>query len=328
MEIETTKAGEMYVLALKGDVAGTDVPGFAAAVQKILNAKGMNLVLDLERCASLCQTMVAAFGELGSKLARAGGALVLAGGKPELLGAHAARLKAGGEVVVAESRGLGMALLMNRISVRGQLLGFIRQALSTVYVSPHQPGQPVTCRFVKHLQNFLVYALEPPYDGTLRRGMSLRFTMQGCGEDGTRTVSFDGTINRFGTLQDGSPCLVVKVPDLLEIEEDRREDPRVKVRFQCTWYPKAAPHQIGYGTMEDISSEGASLRATSFPYQVGQLVMLEPDFRNWKLLEPIHLEVVHLRHDAGEVLVGGRFVYVNPGDQARIDQFILETSKW
>lgn len=326
MELEATKAGEMHIVRVMGDVTGADVPAFAAQVQEILNQKGLNLVIDLESAGDLCDTVKAAFTELAAKLGKAGGALVVAGTPPSIQDILPT-LKANPDVITAESRGLGMSILLNRISVRGQLLGFIRQALSTVYQGDHQP-QPVTCRFVKHLQNFLVYALEPPYDGTLRKGMSLRFTMNGCGDEGTQTVSFDGLIYRFGTLKDGTPCLIVKVPDLLEISEDRREDPRLKVRIQVSFYLKETPERKGYGVIEDLSAEGALMRTSSFQYREGQLLQLEPEFRNHRLQEPIQYLVLHTRHEEGDVLVGGRFERIAGRDQDFIHQLILETSKW
>lgn len=328
MEIQVSKAGEIDVLAIRGDVAGTDVPELAGRIQEILNAQGLCLVLDLERVGVLCPAALAAFGELATKLGRAGGTLALGGATPQNLGEFHAALKANPDVVVAESRGLALSVLLNRLSVRGQLLGFIREALATTYVAPHAPHSPVTCRFVKHMQNFLVYALEPPYDGSLAKGMTLRFTMTGCGEKGTQTVSFDGLLYRFGTLKDGAPCLIVKVPDLLEIVEDRREDPRIRVRFQATWWEKGRPHQKGYATLEDLSIGGGAFRTGAFPYKAGAMVMLEPDFRNWKLTEPIGFEIAYVRADGGDTLVGGRFIQINANDKRRIDNMILESSKW
>jgi hypothetical protein len=220
-----------------------------------------------------------------------------------------------------------MSILLNRLSVRGELLTYIRQALATPYLAPHS-ATPTTCRFLKNLQNFLVYALEPPYDGNLARGMELRFTMTGCGEEGTKTVSFDASINRFATLPDGTPCLMVKVPDLLEIEEDRREDPRIRVNFRATVYDRLRPERKSYGTVCDLSAEGLSFRVPSFSHQEGQLIMVEPDFRRFKLREPICLEIIYISREGGEVLVGGRFESISSGDQLEINNMIMDTSKW
>lgn len=327
MEIATSQAGEIHVVTIRGEVQAQDVVPLASAIQGVLNAHGLNLVLDLEGTSRICQAALAAIRELSRKLGNAGGALVLAGIDVALLGDGLPQWKADPNVILAESRGLGMSILLNRLSVRGELLGYIREALATTYWAPHSP-QPVTCRFLKNLQNFLVYALEPPYDGSLARGMSLRFTMTGCGEDCTKTVSFDGRIYRFATLADGTPCLMVKVPDLLEIEEDRREDPRIKVAFQLAVYDKNHPERKTYGTMCDLSAEGMSFRVPTLSQQEGQLLMVEPDFRRFKLREPISLELVYVRREGGEVLAGGRFVHINSGDHLMIQNMILDTSKW
>lgn len=328
MEIKTSQAGEIHVIKIRGKIPGASVPALVQAVQAVLNEKGLNLVLDLEDCEGIGATAFKAMVELARKLGRVGGALVLAGAKDGLFGSGLDHLKADPDVILASSRGEGMSLLLTRLSVRGELLGFIRSALSTMYVSPTAPDVPVICSFVKHLQNFLVYSLEPPYDGTLQRGMTLRFTMHGCGEEGTKTVSFDGQIHRFASLKDGTPCLMVKVPDLLEISEDRREEPRLRVRFSCAYNPKGAAHKKKYGTLHDISATGLSMTAPSFSHTVGQVIEVVPDFQKWKLQEPLQVEVLHVAHDGGETKVGGTFVYVNPTDLARIEQLILESSKW
>lgn len=327
MQLATSQAGEIHIVRIEGDVGASDVVPLASAIQAILNSRGLNLVLDMERTGTLCEAAVGAIRELARKLGASGGALVLAGAGDQTLGNHLESFKANPDVIVAENRGLGMSILLNRLSVRGELLGYIREALATTYLAPHSP-QPVTCRFLKNLQNFLVYALEPPYDGTLARGMTLRFTMTGCGQECTKTVSFDGKIYRFAALKDGTPCLMVKVPDLLEIEEDRREDPRIKVAYQVTVYDRNHPERKSYGTMCDLSAEGLSFRVPTLNHQVGQLIMVEPDFRRFKLREPISLEIVYVNREGGEVVVGGHFQHINPGDQLQINNLILDTSKW
>ena len=327
MELSSSRAGEIHVVTIQGDVGAADVLPLAGAIQEILNQRGLNLVLDLERLGTLCESGLGAIRELARKLGRSGGALVLAGAPQGAFGAHLPLLKAERDLIFAESRGHGMSLLLNRISVRGELLGYIRQALATSYQAPGAPT-PVICRFEKNLQNFLIFALEPPYDGTLTKGMVLRFVLTGCGDEGTKTVSFDGRINQFATLKDSTPCLVVQVPDLLEIEEDRREDPRIQVNFQLAYFLREAPERKSYGTMRDLSIEGLSFRTPAFPYQAGQLILLEPDFRRFKLNEPIQLEVVHVAYEGGEVLVGGHFTYINSSDQHRINTMVLDTSKW
>lgn len=328
MEVSTSQAGEIHVVQVVGDVTPADVMPLAQEIQRVLNAKGLNIVLDLERVGPMCAAAVDAVRELARKLGGVGGALVLAGAAPEDFGGRHEVLRADPNVILADSRGHGMSLLLNRISVRGELLGYIRDSLATTYTTPMNPQQPVVCRFVKHLQNFLVYALEPPYDGSLQRGMTLRFTMTGCGEDGTRTVSYDGLIYKFATLKDQTPCLVIKVPDLLEIEEDRREDPRIQVQLQVQFYERNSPDRRGYGTVTDLSENGMSFQTNAFNFREGQLISVEPDFKRFKLKEPIQLEVVHLSHVPGGIKVGGRFDYVNSADQQAISRMVLDTSKW
>lgn len=328
MEISTSQAGEIHVVQVVGDVTPGDVMPLAQEIQKVLNAKGLNIVLDLERGGPLCGAAVDAVRELARKLSGVGGALVLAGGAAEHFGGQHEALRADPNLILADSRGHGMSLLLNRISVRGELLGYIRDSLATMYTSPANPDTPVVCRFVKHLQNFLVYALEPPYDGSLQRGMTLRFTMTGCGEDGTRTVSYDGLIYKFATLKDSTPCLMIKVPDLLEIEEDRREDPRIQVQIQVQFYEKASPDRRGYGTVTDLSENGLRFTTNAFSFREGQLVMVEPEFKRFKLKEPIRLEVLHIRQESGGFQVGGRFDFINSADQQSISRLVLDTSKW
>jgi hypothetical protein len=328
LEVSTSQAGEIHVVQVIGDVTPADVMPLAQEIQGVLNAKGLNIVLDLERVGPMCDAAVGAVQELARKLGGVGGALVLAGADSGDFGDHFATLKADPNLILADSRGHGMSLLLNRISVRGELLGYIRDSLATTYVSPTSPQQPVVCRFVKHLQNFLVYALEPPYDGSLQRGMTLRFTMTGCGEDGTRTVSYDGLIYKFATLKDQTPCLVIKVPDLLEVEEDRREDPRIQVQYQMQFYAKVSPDRRSYGTVVDISENGLSFTANASDLREGQLVMVVPDFKRFKLKEPIQLEVTYIATQGGVVKIGGRFDYINAQDQNAISRMVLDTSKW
>lgn len=328
MEVSASQAGEIHVVQVIGDVTPADVMPLAQAIQSVLNAKGLNIVLDLERVGPMCDAAVGAIRELARKLGGVGGALVLAGADSEDFGGHFEALKADPNLIMADSRGHGMSLLLNRISVRGELLGYIRDSLATTYTSPANPDVPVVCRFVKHLQNFLVYALEPPYDGTLKRGMSLRFTMSGCGEEGTQTVSYDGLIYKFATLKDQTPCLVIKVPDLLEIEEDRREDPRIQVQFQLQFYDRASPDRRGYGTVTDLSENGLSFTTNAFNHREGQLVVVEPDFKRFKLKEPIQLEIVYVANQAGTFKVGGRFDHINGSDQEAVSRMVLDTSKW
>ena len=328
MEVSTSQAGEIHVVQVVGDVTPADVLPLAQEIQKVLNDKGLNIVLDLERVGPMCGAAVDAVRELARKLGGVGGALVLAGASPEDFGGQHANLKGDPNVILADSRGHGMSLLLNRISVRGELLGYIRDSLATTYTSPSGPEQPVVCRFVKHLQNFLVYALEPPYDGSLKRGMTLRFTMTGCGEEGTQTVSYDGLIYKFATLKDQTPCLVIKVPDLLEVEEDRREDPRIQVQIQVQFYDKASPDRRGYGTVTDLSENGLKFTTNAFNFREGQLVMVEPDFKRFKLKEPIQVEVLHISHEGGGMKIGGRFDFINSADQQQISRMVLDTSKW
>lgn len=324
---QTSKAGEIYIIKLKGNLSAAQIQVFAGAVQEVLNAQGMNLVLDLEDCQGVGSTATAGIRELGVKLARSGGALMVAGASPELFEGPLGKLKGLGEMTFSESRGMAMSQLLNRLSVRGELLTYIRQSLAVTYLAPHD-AQPVACTFLKNLQNFLVFALEPPFDGGLKRGMVLRFTLTGCGEEGTQTIGFDAQIYQFGQAQDGTPCLIVKVPDLLEISEDRRQDPRVPVRFRLSYYAKTTPDRKSYGTMVDLSIEGASFTTTAFDFREGQAVMIEPEFRTFKLQDAIELEVLHVRHQGGEILVGGKFLRIAGHDQERIGQYILNTSKW
>lgn len=327
METSTSQAGEIFVIKVVGAVTDPDVPDLVGAIQTVLNTGGLNLVLDFEAATSLCPAALAGLLELGRKVAGGGGGLVLAGGRAGLYGDFAAALEADPQIRLAESRGHGMSMLLDRISVRGELLRYVQGALETSYATLARPEQAVACRFVKNIQNFLVFALTPPYDGGLQKGMRLRFRLGGCGDEGLHTVSFDAQIYRFASLKDGTPCLMVKVPDILEVQEDRREDPRVRVQLRCSFYERNRPERKGYGQLVDISENGCSLVSTNFPYPEGQLVVIEPEFRNFKLIEPLQVVVVYLGREGGQARAGLRFEYVNPQDRAQISRMILFASK-
>ncbi len=321
-DIETKQSSEIHTLMFTGTLTGADLQAFASSIIAPFRQGGSSVIIDLDKITEIAESVVAYLYKLNDELLGRGAGLVIVRPQGDIPsrapdGEHKNNLH------IEQNRHIALGELMTVLNVKLDLLEKIQKTERLVYTVPEQPDSPAySGTFVRNIQNFLVIDPGDDYDRNLRKGVKLRFTFEM--EEEAKVVTFDAEVYKFAILKGRKiPCLVIRVPDLLDVQ-DKRRDPRLEAELRISFWGVRGDRTPRPGMVTNISASGFQFRCSRCDHSIGAEILVEIDFKVFKFSTAQKARIVRSEYGPqAQLYVGCEFTQLFGRDQGLLEDYLM-----
>jgi len=320
--VDTKTSGEIHSLLFAGSLGAADLQSFAASIIAPFRSGASSVIIDLEKVDTLDESVVNYLYKLNDELLGRGAGLVVVRPQGDLK-ARAPDKDNRNNLHLAMNRHIALGELLTVVNVKTALLEKIVKAEALRYRVPEQDDSPeYVGTYVRNIQNFLVIDPGEDYDRNLRKGIKLRFTFDL--EEEAKIVNFDAEVYKFAIIKGRKvPCLVIKVPELLDIQ-DRRRDPRLATELRMSFWGVTGDRTPRPGMLTNISMGGFEFRTSRIDHGIGSEIFVEIDFKVCKFSTPQRARIVRAEWGTqGEMVVGCEFTQLVGRELGVLEDYIM-----